>query len=326
MKMKKLYGLFATGLMLTAIVAVRPIRAYWTQKTLAPDGVTVLNAKWDSSLFPANWQMYPTQGSNFTGSQTQAAVLTSAFGAWTNAVGTVSATRGADVAATAPAPVPAFDGANVITTVPPVGALPTGVLAYTYPYVFDTPGVDQLGRTIKFAGEIMEADMAFSSAYPFSLNATPGPNAVDFQGVATHECGHFFGMDHATNTSSTMFWTTAMGFTYQRTPSMDDIAGMSTLYPPATFSQMGTLSGTVKTTSSTPVFGAIVVAVNTSGQPVASTLSDPSGAYTIQGLPAGQYFVYAEPLSGRISATNIVTLPTTYPSATVNTAFTTRYH
>jgi hypothetical protein len=74
------------------------------------------------------------------------------------------------------------------------------------------------------------------------------------------------------------------------------------------------------------VFGAIVVAVNASGQPAASTLSDPSGLYTIQGLPAGSYTVYAEPLNGRIGVANIYTLTPIYPSATVNTSFTTRYH
>jgi Carboxypeptidase regulatory-like domain len=133
-------------------------------------------------------------------------------------------------------------------------------------------------------------------------------------------------MDHASNVSSTMFWETPAGFINQRNLSSDDIAGISTLYPPATFAATGTLSGTVRTTSNDPVYGAIVVAVDTNGVPVASTVTDPAGSYTIQGLTPGTYSVFAEPLSGRITATNIGTLGQIYPSATVNTAFTTRYH
>jgi protocatechuate 3,4-dioxygenase beta subunit len=74
------------------------------------------------------------------------------------------------------------------------------------------------------------------------------------------------------------------------------------------------------------VYGAIVVAVDTNGVPVASAVTDPSGLYTIQGLPPGTYSVFAEPLSGRITAGNIGTLQTIYPSSSVYTNFTTRYH
>jgi hypothetical protein len=123
-----------------------------------------------------------------------------------------------------------------------------------------------------------------------------------------------------------MFWLQPTGYMYQRNLSTDDIAGISTIYPPANFSSTGTLNGHVKTMSNTPVYGAIVVAVNASGQPVASTVTDPGGNYSIQGLPAGTYTVFAEPLSGRIGPGNIGTLSQIYPNATVFTGFTTRYH
>jgi hypothetical protein len=235
-------------------------------------------------------------------------------------------TQGANTAATVkPAQ---YDGINCITTTATSGNLTPGVLALTYTFVFTQAGVDPLGRTVSFPGQIMEADMEFTnqSGVAFSLSPTVPSSSIDFQSVATHEAGHFFGMDHASNASSTMFWATGTGYTYQRNLSTDDIAGISTLYPPANFSSTGTLNGKVKTTANVAVYGAIVVAVNASGQPVASTVTDPTGAYSIQGLPAGAYTVFAEPLSGRIGVSNISTLTTIYPSSTVNTNFTTRYH
>jgi len=75
--------------------------------------------------------------------------------------------------------------------------------------------------------------------------------------------------------------------------------------------------------------GVLITTVYTpAGIPVASTLTDPTGAYMIEGLDAGAYTVFAEPLSGRITAANIVAYaPNTnlYPGSDVNTNFTTRY-
>jgi cysteine synthase len=123
-----------------------------------------------------------------------------------------------------------------------------------------------------------------------------------------------------------MFWTTGEGVSYPRVLSADETAGISALYPTASFSSTGTMTGTVRLTSNKPVFGAMVVAVNASGQPVASALTNSSGQYTIQGLPAGSYTVYAEPLDGPISEQNVYTLERIDPNGTINTAFTTRFH
>ena len=321
--MKKLFGLLL--IIAIATVASQPLRAYVTAKSRSTAG-TIVPHKWDASSFPIIWQMNPIQGANVTGSRTQAAVLNQSFQAWQSVV-PVSLQQGSDAAPTAKANQ--FDGVNLITTNTSANDLPTGVFAYTYVFYFDDGGpgvVDQLGRPVSFAGQIIEADMAFTQSFPFTTSLTASQNQVDLQSIATHEAGHFLGMDHATNTSSTMFWSTIPGFTYQRNLTSDDIAGISTLYPPATFTAKGTLTGTVRTTSNVPVYGAIVVAVNTNGVPVASTLTDPSGTYSIQGLDPGPYTVYAEPLSGRISPGNIGTLSNVYPGSTVNTGFTTRYH
>jgi hypothetical protein len=321
---KKLYGLMILAVLVLAAVAAKPVRAYVTAKSLSGvDGSIVVN-RWLSSA-QILWTLDPTQGSNVTGSQSQSTVFNNAFGAWASVV-PVNLTAGGN-----PAQAKGFnmyDGINFVTTNGKPGDLPTGVLGETVTFYFDAPGPDPVipGRTITFPGQIMEADIEFSSNFSFSTNTGAITGQVDLQAVATHEAGHFLGMDHASNLSSTMFWETPSGFINQRNLSSDDIAGISTLYPPSTFASKGTLSGTVRTTSNVPVYGAIVVAVDTNGVPVASTVTDPSGLYTIQGLTPGTYSVFAEPLSGTISAGNILTLQIIYPGSSVNTNFTTRYH
>src|SRR5262249_18708279 len=153
------------------------------------------------------------------------------------------------------------------------------------------------------------------------------------QAVLTHEIGHLLGLDHSPLISATMFWTVGTGVTYPRNVSSDDAAAVSILYPSSQAASKGKISGVVRTTSNNPVYLAIVVAVNSSGVPVASTVTDPNGAYTIEGLDAGAYSVYAEPLDGPITLNNISTFAPTpppgiaplYPGAQINTNFTTRF-
>ncbi len=319
---KKLYGFIIVAALILGAVAAKPLRAYVTARSLSGVDGSIVPNRWLSSA-QILWTLDPTQGSNFTGSRTLSTVFNSAFGAWASVV-PVILTAGGDP--TKAQGFNVYDGVNFVTTNGKPGDLPTGVLGLTVTFYFDSPTIDQFGRSASFPGQILEADMEFSSAFPFSTNTGGTTGQVDLQAVATHEAGHFLGMDHASNLSSTMFWETPAGFINQRNLSSDDIAGISTLYPPATFASKGTLSGTVRTTSNVPVYGAIVVAVDTNGVPVASTVTDPSGLYMIQGLTPGTYAVFAEPLSGTITAANIGTLQVIYPSQSVNTNFTARYH
>ena len=319
--MKKLSA-FILLLGLAFVVSV-PLRAYVTGKSISADG-NIVEHKWRN--FPITWQMNPTQGSNVTGARPQQEVFNSSLQAW-QSVGTasVSVVQGANTAGGTKA---AYDGINVITTNPSAGSLPAGVLAVTYTYFFDQGGpgfVDPLGRPIEAPGQIMEADMVFNSTVPFTTELAPVTGRFDLQAVATHESGHIFGLDHASNVSSTMFWAVGPAIIYPRNLSSDDMTGISALYPTPAFAIKGKISGTVRTMANTPVYGAIVVAVNSSGTPVASTVTDPNGAYLIEGLDEDTYSVFAEPLAGRISPNNISTLNRIYPDQTVNSNFTTRY-
>jgi hypothetical protein len=266
--------------------------------------------------------MNPTVGSNVTGTREQAEVLRQSFAAWAAIpTATISFTEGAPQDRKA-----AYDGVNIVTSSLLASEYPSGALGIALVFTFDSPGgVDQFGRPIQFAGQIMEVDIAFNPQESFTTNETTVSDRTDLQSVATHEIGHLLGLDHTTLLSSTMFPTISEGVNYPKVLSTDDMIGVSTIYPSAAFAAKGTLSGTVRSTSNTPVYGAIVVAINASGQPVASAITDPGGLYTIAGLDPGTYTVYAEPMDAPFQSGNAATLARIYPGSAVNTSFTTRF-
>src|SRR5262245_30459528 len=183
----------------SALFATAPVRAYVTSKSRSVAG-DIVEHKWRG--FPVTWRTNPRQGPNVTGSRTQMDVLNLSFQAW-QAVSTasLSLTQGAN---TSESTRPGFDGINLVTTNTAIGELPTGVLAFTYVFYFDDGGpgvVDPLGRPVEFPGQIVEADVVFNAGYQFTTNPAPVSDRIDLQSVATHEAGHFLGLDHATNLS-----------------------------------------------------------------------------------------------------------------------------
>ena len=123
----------------------------------------------------------------------------------------------------------------------------SSAIAYTNVFSFDQGGViDQYDRPIDFAGQILEADMQFNPSEMFSTNTPTPADRFDIQAIATHEIGHFIGLDHSTQISSTMFPFSIHGVNYARSVALDDIAGVSSIYPRAEFSSKGTLTGTVR--------------------------------------------------------------------------------
>lgn len=112
--------------------------------------------------------------------------------------------------------------------------------------------------------------------------------------VVAHEFGHALGLQH-TLTSAVMSTQYTSGTTKAAPLAPDDIAGISLLYPTQSYLQsVGTIQGTVEI-SGQGVNMANVVALSPNGTAV-SALTNPDGSYEIQGVPPGQYYIYAGPL------------------------------
>ncbi len=290
-----------------------PGSAYITMRKLL--GNAILQVKWPGG--PVTWSLVPAQGSNITGSRTLSSVADASFATW-KAIPTADISflnRGAD---TSPTTTYGFDQINIVKT-----------NLTTLEYQNSGAG-DALAITVTssstLTGDILDADIIFNPDENFSTDPATPSNLLDFESVLTHEVGHFLGLDHSAILSATMFPRVAEGVSRNRALSSDDMAGVSSLYPTASYLTKGSISGTVRLTSNALVYGAIVVAVNSDGQPVAHGVTDTQGNYTIYGLNAGNCIpVYAEPMDSPFSFNDQNVLGEIFLGGTVSTAFTTRF-
>lgn len=151
-------------------------------------------------------------------------------------------------------------------------------------------------------GRITDADVLFNgSGYGFTTSGEPG--SFDVEDVATHELGHFLGLDHSGWAGATMYPYVATTVILHRSLSRDDVHGMRDAYPSTRFAA---LRGTIRRASNDAVVaGAHVVARDAGGRTAGGAIASGAGAFEIVGLDAGTYTLFATPLDFPVSAANL---------------------
>jgi hypothetical protein len=162
-------------------------------------------------------------------------------------------------------------------------------------------------------GEIVESDVFFNSAFLWSTAATGDETRVDLESVAVHEIGHLLGLGHSAlgetevrpeggrrvfASAAVMFpISLGRGSTVDRTLQPDDVAGVSDLYPDASYrASTGAVRGRVLRTGR-GVHGAHVVAFNPQTRALIGGFSlGGGGEFQVAGLTPGAHVVRVEPL------------------------------
>jgi hypothetical protein len=160
-------------------------------------------------------------------------------------------------------------------------------------------------------GAIVESDIFFNSAFPWSVAASGEANRFDLESIALHEIGHLWGLGHSAlgetqqvtggrqviAAGAVMFPIAfSPGNVKQRVLQPDDIAGISDLYPAGGFqSETGSVTGVV-TKGGKNVFGAHVVAFSPSGGAMVGNFTNEDGSFIIAGLKPGLVVLRVEPV------------------------------
>ncbi len=162
-------------------------------------------------------------------------------------------------------------------------------------------------------GEILEADIYLNAAFPWSVAAAGEAGKFDVESILVHEIGHLFGLGHSAigetelrptggrrviAAETVMFPVAfAAGSIEGRRLAADDLAGISDLYPAATFrARTGSISGRV-TKDGRGLFGAHIVAMNpATGALVGNFSLSDDGSFAIAGLEPGPHLLRVEPL------------------------------
>lgn len=151
-------------------------------------------------------------------------------------------------------------------------------------------------------GTITDADVLFNGN-GFQFTTSGQFTRFDVQDVATHELGHLLGLDHSGCAGATLYPYVDAGMLLQRSLSQDDVHGARDMYPNQGFAS---LHGTIRRSSNnTSVAGAHVFARAANGRTVGGALSDNGGSFSLAGLDAGTYALFASPLDFPVASGNL---------------------
>ena len=195
---------------------------------------------------------------------------------------------------------------------PPLGADNASVIGF-----LDRPDLDRVLGSTSFtvdtvSGEIVDSDVFFNAAFPWSVADAGESGRYDLQAIALHEIGHLHGLGHSAlgetelraggrrvlAAGAIMFPIAfSPGSTNARTLRADDLAGIADIYGTDAFRRdTGSISGRV-TKNGSGVFGAHVVAFDPATAEMVGGFSlDQDGSFVIAGLHPGTYVLRAEPL------------------------------
>lgn len=309
------------------VLAAAPAYSWLPQYTGSSSNID----RWDFNSFPVTWSINSKTGSNVSGSRNVHDVIAASFSTWLSAPNTtLSVTEGSPSTASAEEQSPSNVNLICFVCTDADFSQDTTTLAVTITTTADRAGEnDGHGGVSNFAGQLLKADILFNPNVQYTTSGTSGE---DLQVIATHEIGHFFGLDHSAIVRAVMF-PYASDLT---TLSYDDVAAISTVYPSTSQSfAPGTITGRISFSNGTGVFGAHVFAESTTGNvPIGGnirkssigTLSSPDGTYSIRGIPADSYTVTAEPLDDPVTKADVNSFPTAFGQSSLQTNFTTRWH
>ena len=286
----KRYGVAAIAAIAAMILCAPAAEAYLKLGTRV--GTQIVSLKW--SALPIHYFVTNRDVPGVTAPQLQQAAAR-AFATW---AATPDVQLGAEFAG--------------FTSVSPLDNASQTVMGFA-----DRPDLDRVLGSTSFtidtiSGEIVESDIFFNSAFPWSTAAAGESGRYDVESIALHEIGHLQGLGHSALgetelraggrrvlASEAVMFPIAFspGSVDQRTLHADDIAGISDLYGTDAFRRRtGSVSGRV-TMNGTGVMGAHVIAYD----PAAGTLVggfslSQDGSFVIAGLDPGPHVLRVEPL------------------------------